>query len=182
MHIPTVILACGVLLISLSIQAQTVPAGSAPASPCAAHPQASAGKEGILSDTQGVDFKPYLQRMYRIVQSSWKPLMPKEVDAPVFKTGEVAICFKILPNGRLMEHGMVLEGRSGDEALDRAAWGAIATSVFPPLPAEFKGPYLEVRFFFMYNEDRKPAASRKLPKPPNLTGPVGVTLGYSSKL
>jgi hypothetical protein len=77
---------------------------------------------------------------------------------------------------------MVLEGRSGDPALDRAAWGAIATAVYPPLPAEFKGPYLEVRLKFRYNLDRKPFVSRKVPKPPNLLGPLGVTLGYRAKL
>jgi TonB family protein len=108
--------------------------------------------------------------------------MPREVEAPVYKTGEVMICFKLLPNGRLMDKGMVLEGRSGDPALDRAAWGAIETSVFPPLPAEFKGPYIEVRFRFIYNMDRQTTVSRKVPKAPNLLGPVGITLGYSSKL
>lgn len=139
-------------------------------------------KTGVISDTQGVNLQGYIQRMYRITQSSWKPLIPKEVDAPVRKTGEVTICFKTLPNGRVMDGGMVLEGRSGDPALDRAAWGAIATSVFPPLPAEFKGPYLEVRFVFKYNEDRQQVVSRKAPKPPNLFGPVAATLGYRTKL
>jgi TonB family protein len=176
------IIACAVLLASLSIQAQTAPGGSSPDAHCWALPTGLPDKEGILSDIQGVDFKPYVARIHQIVQSSWKPLIPKEVEAPVFKTGEVVICFKILPNGRLVDGGMVLEGRSGDTALDRAAWGAITTSVFPPLPAEFKGPHLEVRFHFMYNADRQPAVSRKLPKPPNLLGPVGVTLGYSGKL
>lgn len=182
MRIPAVIFACAVLLAPLSSHAQTAPVASDQGKPCAAKSETSAEKEGILTDTQGVNFNPYLQRIYQITQSSWKPLMPKEVEAPVFKTGEVAICFKILPNGHLVDGGMVLEGRSGDPALDRAAWGAIATAVYPPLPAEFKGPYLEVRLKFRYNLDRKPFVSRKVPKPPNLLGPLGVTLGYRAKL
>lgn len=159
-----------------------MPVAPAPDKSCAAQPQAATAKEGVLSDTQGVDFKPYIQRIFQITQSSWKPLMPKEVEAPVYKAGEVVVRFKILPSGRLVDGCMVLEGRSGDTALDRAAWGAIQIAVFPPLPAEFKGPYLEVRFCFLYNPDRKPAPSRKLPKPPNLLGPLGVTLGYGAKL
>lgn len=164
-----------------------MPAGAVPPASSATSPKASADKEGIISDTQGVDFKPYLQRMYRITQSSWNPLLPKEVEAPVYKTGEVDIRFKILPSGQLMDHGMVLEGRSGDPALDRAAWGAIETAVFPPLPAEFKGPYLEVRFCFMYNQDRNPVDPKnlrkppKLPTPPNLPALVNMIRGNASK-
>lgn len=181
MRIPAAIFASAVLLASFAAQAQTAPDTSAQDKPCAAQPNTNAGEENILSDTQGVDFKPYIQRIFRIVQSSWKPLMPKEVEAPVFKTGKVVICFKVMPSGRLLDGSMVLEGRSGDTALDRAAWGAITTSVFPPLPAEFKGPYLEVRFLFMYNEDRKPADSNNRSKALKTYSPMGITLGYKSK-
>jgi hypothetical protein len=47
---------------------------------------------------------------------------------------------------------MQLDGRSGDTGLDRAAWGAITGSSYPPLPHEFHGPYLELRAYFLYNE------------------------------
>ena len=41
---------------------------------------------------------------------------------------------------------------SGDVALDRAAWGGITASApFAPLPSEFHGPYLALRFHFYYN-------------------------------
>jgi hypothetical protein len=46
---------------------------------------------------------------------------------------------------------MFLEARSGDTALDRAAWGAIRGSSYPPLPRDFHGPYLELRAVFLYN-------------------------------
>ena len=75
--------------------------------------------------------------------------MPKEVNAPLLLKGIVVIRFKILPDGKVT--GMVLEGRSGTESLDRAAWGAISGSSYPPLPRDFHGPYLELRAFFLYN-------------------------------
>lgn len=181
MRIPAAVFASSILLFSLSALAQATPENATQNSPCGALPKAP-DKDGILSDTHGVDFEPYIGRIRQITQSSWKPLVPKEAEAPVFKTGEVVICFKILPSGHLMGKGMVLEGRSGDSALDRAAWGAITTSVFPPLPAEFKEPCLTVRFHFSYNPDRRPPASRKTPKARNSLGPLGITLGYGTKL
>jgi TonB family protein len=51
--------------------------------------------------------------------------------------------------------GMRIIGPSGYVSLDRAAWGGItASSPFPPLPNEFKGPYLALRFHFYYNPER----------------------------
>jgi TonB family protein len=103
----------------------------------------------ILSDTEGVDFAPYLKRWHFITEKTWQGLMPKEVNAPLLLKGIVVIRFKILPDGKVT--GMVLEGRSGTESLDRAAWGAISGSSYPPLPRDFHGPYLELRAFFLYN-------------------------------
>jgi outer membrane biosynthesis protein TonB len=128
-----------------------------------------------------VEFNPYLRHIRQIINSSWIPLIPKEADAPVSKSGEVVICVKILPNGRLMDGGMVLEGRSGDEALDRAAWGALTTSIFPRLPVEFNEPYLEARFVFVYNLGRNPAVSNDRSKGLKTYKPMGITLGYKSK-
>jgi hypothetical protein len=49
---------------------------------------------------------------------------------------------------------MMLEGRSGDVALDRAAWKAVADSEFPALPQEFHGPYTELRAKFVYGAQK----------------------------
>jgi hypothetical protein len=44
---------------------------------------------------------------------------------------------------------------SGDVALDRAAYGGItAVNPFQPLPSNFRGQYLALRFRFLYNPDR----------------------------
>jgi len=115
------------------------------------HPGAGTGGVEVLSDTQGVDFSSWLLRWHRETERTWDPLIPDEVNPPILKTGVVVIRFKVLPNGRLMDGGMVLEGRSGDIALDRAAWGALTGSNYPPLPRDFHGPYLELRAVFMYN-------------------------------
>jgi outer membrane biosynthesis protein TonB len=115
------------------------------------HPGAGTGGIEVLSDTQGVDFNGWLQRWHRETERTWDPLIPDEVNPPILKSGMVAIRFKVLPNGRLMDGSLVLEGRSGDVALDRAAWGALTGSNYPPLPRDFHGPYLELRAFFLYN-------------------------------
>jgi hypothetical protein len=117
----------------------------------ARHPGAGSGGIEVLSDTQGVDFSSWLQRWHWETERTWDPLIPDEVNPPILKSGMVAIRFKVLPNGRLMDGSLVLEGRSGDVALDRAAWGALTGSNYPPLPRDFHGPYLELRAFFLYN-------------------------------
>lgn len=105
----------------------------------------------VLSDTQGVDFNPYLQKVIRETYRTWDPLIPEEVNPPILKRGQCEIVFTILPNGRVQAHSMLLTGRSGDVALDRAAWGSIEGADYPPLPQEFHGPYLQLRFRFQYN-------------------------------
>ncbi|MGD0788838.1 MAG: energy transducer TonB [Terracidiphilus sp.] len=117
----------------------------------ARHPGAGSGGVEVLSPTEGVDFNSWLQRWHWETERTWDPLIPDEVNPPILKSGMVAIRFKVLPNGRLMDGSLVLEGRSGDVALDRAAWGALTGSNYPPLPRDFHGPYLELRAFFLYN-------------------------------
>jgi outer membrane biosynthesis protein TonB len=105
----------------------------------------------ILSDTMGVDFGPYLQRLIDATYRSWIPLIPESARPPLDKRGRVGIRFKIAPDGSVKE--MILEFPSGDVSLDRAAWGGITGASYPPLPKAFKGPFLELRFGFYYNTD-----------------------------
>jgi TonB family protein len=121
----------------------------APSGGLAMHPGAGAGGIQVLSDMQGVDFSSWLHRWYYETEHTWDPLIPDEVNPPIYKSGAVQIRFKVLPNGQVTD--MHLEGRSGDTALDRAAWGALTGSNYPPLPRDFHGPYLELRAVFMYN-------------------------------
>ncbi|HXZ78544.1 MAG TPA: TonB family protein [Terriglobales bacterium] len=108
----------------------------------------------ILSDTMGVDFGPYLSRVLHAVRMNWYNLIPEEARAPLMKRGKVSIEFAITKNGQIA--GMRLAGTSGDVSLDRAAWGGItASNPFAPLPPEFRGEYLALRFHFYYNPDRR---------------------------
>jgi outer membrane biosynthesis protein TonB len=117
----------------------------------AMHPGAGAGGVEVLNPEPGVDLNPWLRRWHYETQKTWDPLIPDEVNPPILKKGQVLIHFKVLPDGRLMDGSMMLEGRSGDPALDRAAWGALQGSNYPPLPKDFHGPYLELRALFIYN-------------------------------
>lgn len=109
------------------------------------------GAVEVLSDTMGVDFGPYIQRVIYDTKRAWYPIIPEEAQPPLNKQGVVQIRFKILRNGTVTD--MHLDGPSGDVALDRAAWGGITgASPYPPLPKAFSGPYLELRFEFLYNE------------------------------
>lgn len=113
--------------------------------------QGAYGAVDILSDTMGVDFGPYIQRVIYDTERAWYPIIPEEARPPFDKQGQTYIEFVILPNGNVTD--MRLVGPSGDVALDRAAWAGITgASPFPPLPRAFKGPYLRLRFEFMYNE------------------------------
>ncbi len=157
-------LAC--LLAGMAAQAQSVASRlprlvPAPVTGGVEKPKRPAGGVEVLSDTQGVEFKPYLLELQKITKASWAPLIPDEANPPIRLAGEALIRFKILPNGRVMEGSMELEGRSGATVLDRAAWDAITSSDYPPLPEEFKGPYLELRFLFQYNMDEKPLTEEK---------------------
>jgi TonB family protein len=115
--------------------------------------EASSGPD-ILSDTRGVDFGPYIKQVVKSTNGAWMKVIPESARPPQSKQGRVGIRFKIDPMGRVS--GMLLENPSGDIGLDRAAWGGITgASPYPPLPAEFTGPYLELRFGFFYNLDPK---------------------------
>jgi TonB family protein len=109
------------------------------------------GALDILSDTQGVDFGPYLQRVLQEVRDNWYNEIPES--ARMGKKGKLAIEFAITRDGSIAD--MRLVATSEDDALDRAAWGGITNSnPFPPLPREFTGPYLALRFRFYYNPDK----------------------------
>jgi TonB family protein len=109
------------------------------------------GNLEVLSDTQGVDFGPYLQRVLHDVKMNWYSLIPESAQ---MKKGNLGIEFAITKDGQVA--GMKLVASSGDIPLDRAAWGGItASNPFPPLPSDFNGPYLALRFRFFYNPSKE---------------------------
>ncbi len=121
---------------------------------------AAIGGAAILSDTQGVDFDPYLRRILWEIRRNWYAVMPEI--ARMGKQGRVITQFEILKDGSVLK--LYLVGSSGSEPLDRAALAGISASVpFSPLPVEFRGAASAAEL----------AASRAelLAGPPPLSGP-----------
>ncbi|MCU1322617.1 MAG: energy transducer TonB [Acidobacteriaceae bacterium] len=116
----------------------------------ASHGGMNTGVE-VLSDTQGVDFGPYIRRILSDIQRNWEPLIPEEARPPLNKQGETLIRFTIGSNGRIV--AMNLDNSTHDDAINKACWSAITSEgQFPPLPKEFKGPVLELRLLFLTNK------------------------------
>jgi hypothetical protein len=104
----------------------------------------------ILTPTEGVDFNSYIQRLLATVRRNWYAVMPES--AYLGEKGIVSITFRINQDGSVPPPDPNLERTSGREPLDAAAMSSIRTSTpFDPLPPQFKGPYIELRFIFFYN-------------------------------
>lgn len=120
--------------------------------PRAPHSPLNMGGAEILSDTMGVNFNPYLQRILRDIKRNWDPLIPEEAKPPLMKQGETYITFTILPDGNI--GGMHLDGSTHDDAINRSCWSAITSEgQFPPLPSQFHGPNLQLRIHFLVNKE-----------------------------
>jgi len=104
----------------------------------------------ILTDTEGVDFRSYINRLLATVKKNWYAVMPES--AMMGDQGVVVITFHINRDGSVPMPDPNLERTSGKEPLDVAAMSSIRTSnPFEPLPPQFKGPFIELRFIFFYN-------------------------------
>jgi TonB family protein len=104
----------------------------------------------ILTPTEGVDFSTYIARVLASVKRNWYSVMPES--ARLGDKGKVVLQFRIMQNGVVPEQEPVMMGSSGKEPLDRAAMSSIrASTPFEPLPSAFSGPYIELRFIFLYN-------------------------------
>jgi TonB family protein len=136
------------LLCSAFLLAQNAP--SSADKKVEAPPSPSEGVE-VFSDTMGFDFGPYLVKVKQRVRANWMQLLPPSVYSPTWKQGTVSLEFAIHKDGEVSGMRIIRTG-SGDVALDRAAWGSITASIpFPPLPEEFPGQILGLRFNYYYN-------------------------------
>jgi TonB family protein len=135
--------------------------------------QSNSDSVSIISDTKGVDFAPYLEKVKREVKQRWYSLIPSNA---IFKSGCVSIQFKILPTGTIAD--LHYKSTSGDSGLDRAASKAIAwPEPLPPLPAEFKGDHLELRFNFFYNLGPRGAPGNRRSEPTPAIDEAALTPG-----
>jgi len=104
----------------------------------------------ILTPTEGVDFSDYMARVVAAVRNNWYAVMPES--AMLGDKGRVALQFRIMKNGSVPAGEPERLIGSGKEPLDRAAISAIRSSnPFEPLPQAFSGPFIELRFYFLYN-------------------------------
>jgi len=126
------------------------PPGGAPQTPGSTGGPGMQPGLSILTPTEGVDFNPYMQRVIAAVKRNWYAIMPES--AWMGDKGVVSTTFRINRDGSVPQNEPNLERTSGKQPLDLAALSSIrASNPFPPLPSEFKGPYIELRFVFFYN-------------------------------
>lgn len=103
----------------------------------------------LLSDPQGIDFKPYLIRVLAAVRRNWFAVLPESAKMGL-RSGKVQVQFAINRDGSVPK--LVLASPSGTDAFDRAAVAGIsASNPFPPLPPEFKGDQIRLQLSFLYN-------------------------------
>jgi len=108
------------------------------------------GNVEILTPTEGVDFTNYIARVLASVKRNWYAVMPES--ARLGERGKVALQFRIMRDGVVPDAEPVMVGSSSKEPLDRAAVSSIrASTPFEPLPPAFSGPFIELRFIFLYN-------------------------------
>ncbi|MDZ7638905.1 MAG: TonB family protein [Bryobacterales bacterium] len=123
----------------------------APAGGISSRPTRSRGSVELLSDPNGIDFKPYLIQVLAAVKRNWFAVMPES--ARFGRRGQVRIQFAISRDGDVPK--LVIANSSGFEAFDRAAVaGVSASNPFPPLPREFQGGEVRLQFTFSYNVDQ----------------------------
>ncbi len=104
----------------------------------------------MLTPTEGVDFTNYLARVLASVKRNWYAVMPES--ARLGDRGRVVLQFRIMHNGVVPDAEPAMVGSSGKDPLDRAAVSSIrASTPFEPLPPAFNGPFIELRFIFLYN-------------------------------
>jgi TonB family protein len=146
---------CLLIFMLAAVTVQTVARGVAPSSQAQDEVsgqisgERSAGIE-MLTPTEGVDFNGYLRNVYGTTKKRWFANMPASVAKG--NKGINSVEFRILQDGTVPKEFMKIKAPSGKADLDEASLAGIrAAAPFAKLPAEFTGPYIELRFTFYYN-------------------------------
>ena len=117
-------------------------------------PLTQVGDMEVLSDSAGLDFGPYLRTgVLPYIRGNWQRSVRRKESALTSERQTLAIEFTILKDGSI-DNVKVVES-SGDANLDSTALDGIARAApFLPLPAEFRGQYLELKCHFYYRPGR----------------------------
>jgi TonB family protein len=106
----------------------------------------------IITPHEGVDFTGFSADLARVVKRNWYAKVPLEAKQNINVKGRVVVGFGIQKDGQLSNVPKV-EVSSGNKALDEAAVSAIrASAPFEHLPGPFKGPKIDLRLTFLYNQ------------------------------
>ena len=111
----------------------------------------------IRTDTEGVDFNPYLRELYFSVKKRWFANMPPSVEKG--QQGRNTVEFRVLQDGSVPNDSVKMVFSSEKSDLDSASLqGLREAAPFNQLPGAFSKPFIVLRFTFYYN----------LPLPQNL--------------
>jgi len=112
------------------------------------HPDFSVQRPTILSDTQGVNFGPWLTAVYFRVRNNWYSVIPQVYRSGL--QGVVVIVFDVRRNGSLKDLEIVRS--SSFSPYDRAAVSSLKLSEpLPNFPDAFKKDRLTLQFTYLYN-------------------------------
>ena len=112
------------------------------------HPDFSVQRPTILSDTQGVNFGPWLTAVYFRVRNNWYSVIPQVYRSGL--KGVVVIVFDVHRNGSLEDLEIVRS--SSFSPYDRAAISSLKLSEpLPNFPDAFKKDRLTLQFTYLYN-------------------------------
>jgi TonB family protein len=135
-------------LSELSRTGQPGGAGGAVVSPDGVSEATDQRQLQLLSDAQGVDFKPYLSQVLARVRRNWLAVVPDSARAG--RRGLVLVQFSIDRRGGVPK--LVIASTSGITTFDSAAVAGIsASNPFPPLPVAYKGDEIRLQMSFSYN-------------------------------
>jgi len=111
-------------------------------------PDFSVQRPTILSDTQGVNFGPWLTAVYFRVRNNWYSVIPQVYRSGL--KGVVVIVFDVRRNGSLEDLEIVRS--SNFSPYDRAAISSLKLSEpLPNFPDAFKKDRLTLQFTYLYN-------------------------------
>jgi hypothetical protein len=142
--------ACAGSMIGQTSGSRPTPAGSSETVNDSATPSGPLNQRlavDILSDTQGVDFAPYIRQVLQTIGKSWSAVLPDAGASANDAQAETDIRFTISQDGKIS--AMLLAESAHQIKFDRAAWGSITgAGQLPSLPADFNGPNVTLSMHF----------------------------------
>jgi len=132
---------------ALSEDNQSVPAPALPGLPGQSGAEHAAIE--LLSDPQGADFKPYLERILSIIRANWDRVKP-----PGVRQGRLrglSVIEVVINRDGSIPRVIVAESSNVTQLDVAASTSLVMSNPLPQLPAEFKGNQVKLALRFAYN-------------------------------